>query len=243
MNSPANSLEAVETRLGFNFHNRQLLLQALTHRSWCNEHRSELPRGILAHNERLEFLGDAIIDFIVAEYLCTRFPGLDEGELTILRSAVVRSETLAGLARQLELASDLRLSRGEERTGARSRVPMLADTFEAIIGAVFVDQGLTAARAVGLKLLGPIIERVHMVNSVRDAKSILQEVAQAYFQLQPQYQVVDLRGAEHCRIFVIAVLIGDEERGRGEGLNKHRAEQAAAYAALIRLRSEFALGQ
>ena len=226
------------------FRDATLLWCALTHRSWLNENMDGLKgvapavatamggAGEPKDNERLEFVGDAVVDLAAAHLLYRRFPQLREGDLTSLRAALVKGETLARFAAELGLPPRLRLSHGEERTGARSRVPILAGAFEAVIGALYIDQGFAAAQKFALHFLAPEAERAYAQRLDRDAKSVLQEIVQAAWRVSPGYRIVEARGPEHAKTYIVAVFVDGEEWGRGEGRSKHRAEQAAAQAAL-----------
>ncbi len=210
-----------------------LIQRALTHRSWLNENAA----GDLTddgNNERLEFVGDAVVDLVAAAFLYQRFPDLREGELTSLRAALVKGETLARFAIALGLPPRLRLSRGEEQSGARERVPILASAFEAVVGAVFFDQGLRAAQEFVLRFLAPEAERVHAERLDRDPKGVLQELAQGQWHLTPEYRLVHSYGPEHAKMFVVAVVVGGSEWGRGVGRSRHFAEIAAAQNALAK---------
>jgi ribonuclease III len=217
-----------DTDLEIVFDDPLLLACALTHRSWTNENDGD------SDNERLEFLGDAVVDLIAAAFLFQRFPDLREGDLTSLRSALVKGETLARFAIDLGLPPALRLSRGEEQAGGRERVPLLASAFEAVVGALFLDQGLRAASEFVLRFLAPEAERVHAQRLDRDAKSVLQELAQGQQHLTPDYRLVNSYGPEHAKMFVVAVFVGESEWGRGVGPSRHRAEIAAAQNALAK---------
>jgi ribonuclease-3 len=225
MTTTASSID-----LGIAFDDPWLLACALTHRSYLNEN----PALPYPDNERLEFLGDAVVDLIAAAFLFERFPDLREGDLTSLRAALVKGETLARFAVELGLPSHLRLSRGEEQNGARARVPILASAFEAVVGALFLDQGLRAASEFVLRFLAPEAERVHAQRLDRDAKSVLQELAQGQWHLTPEYRLVHSYGPEHAKMFVVAVFVGATEWGRGVGSSRHRAEIAAAKNALAK---------
>jgi ribonuclease-3 len=228
------NLEEFETALGFTFRDKSLLTRALTHRSYLNEN-PDLP---FLDNERLEFLGDAILDFAAAEFLYQRFPEMSEGDLTSLRAAVVKGETLARFANDLGLPHFLLMSRGEDAAGGRTRAALLAGAFEALIGALYLDQGLDAARNLILRLLPNEAERAHHQRLDRDAKSMLQEMSQGALQVTPQYRLVETRGPDHAKEFTIAVIIQDREYGRGAGRSKQVAEQEAARVALETLQEE-----
>jgi ribonuclease-3 len=215
-------------RLGHRFADPSILVQALSHRSWCGERDGE------PSNERLEFLGDAVLGLVVAEEAYGRFPDLPEGKLAKIRAAVVNARALAEIAEDLGVGPELLLGRGEEASGGRTKVSILADTLEAVIGAVYLDGGWTAARPLVLGLLGDRIERAAAEPDDFDHKSRLQELAVRRGEGTPRY-VVNGSGPDHDRHFVARVLIGGAERGVGEGTSKKDAEQAAAGAALSEL--------
>ncbi len=228
------TLEDLETQLEFTFDDKSLLTRALTHRSYLNEN-SDLP---YLDNERLEFLGDAILDFVAAEFLYQHFPEMSEGDLTSLRAALVKGETLARFAADLGLPQHLLMSRGEDAAGGRTRVPLLAGAFEAVVGALYLDGGLEAARGVILRLLAPEAERIHHQRLDRDPKSMLQEMSQGRLQVTPQYRLIETRGPDHAKEFTVEVLLRDRVYGRGVGRSKQIAEQEAAHVALEKLRDE-----
>jgi ribonuclease-3 len=228
------SLEHFESALGLNLHDKSLLTRALTHRSYLNEN-PDLP---YLDNERLEFLGDAILDFVVAEFLYQRFPEMNEGDLTSLRAALVKGETLGRFAIDLGLPPQLLMSRGEDAAGGRARAPLLAGALEALVGAVYLDQGFSAARMFILRFIAPAAEQIHHQRLDRDAKSMLQEMAQGRLQVTPLYRLVEMRGPDHAREFTIEVVLKDRVYGRGVGRSKQIAEQQAARAALETLGDE-----
>ena len=223
-----------ESALGFTFRDKSLLTRALTHRSYLNEN-SDLP---YLDNERLEFLGDAILDFVAAEFLYQHFPEMSEGELTSLRAALVKGETLARFAANLGLPPHVQMSRGEEAAGGRARAPLLAGAFEAIIGALYLDQGFEAARDLVLRFVEPESEIIHHQRLDRDAKSMLQELSQGQFQVTPLYRLVETRGPDHAKEFTIEVVLKDRVFGRGVGKSKQLAEQDAARVALQALQDQ-----
>ncbi|MFQ6058358.1 MAG: ribonuclease III [Anaerolineae bacterium] len=229
-----SNLSELEQTLGITFTDKSLLQRALIHRSYLNEN-PDLP---LTDNERLEFLGDALLDFVSAEYLYHRFPEMREGQLTSLRAALVKEETLADFARTLNLCQYLFLGRGEEASGGRERSPLLCAAFEALAGAIFLDQGLEAAIAFLLRFMEPAVERIMRERLDRDAKSMLQELSQGQWQLTPVYRTVAEHGPDHAKEFTVEVLIGDQVYGRGVGRSKQAAEREAARAALERLESQ-----
>jgi ribonuclease III len=205
-----------------------LLRQALTHSSYLNENPGAAPTS----NERLEFLGDAVIGAIVAEYLYRSYPELPEGELTSLRAAVVRSEALAGWARELRLGEMLLLGRGEEAHGARDRDALLSASFEAVMAAVYLQRGYEGTRDVLDRFLPASIDSVISRKAALDAKSRLQQLYQASRQITPVYRVLDISGPDHRPTYSVEVVVGEEVVGRGTGSSKQAAEQAAAAEAL-----------
>jgi ribonuclease-3 len=221
-------LAKIQERLGVRFDDLSLLQRALTHRSYLNEH----PEHILEDNERLEFLGDAVLDFVAGAWLYHRFPEMDEGRLTRLRAGLVRTETLAHFARDFELGEVLLLGRGEAGSGGRARPKNLCGAFEAVIGALYLDMGMEAAQAVVEPLLGPALEDMLARAADKDAKSLFQEWSQAALGHTPLYRTVDSHGPDHAKEFTVALTVGSIEISRGIGHSKQVAEQAAARKAL-----------
>lgn len=219
--------ESLEEALGIHFKNPNLLHMALTHRSYIYETAGE---G-LSSNERLEFLGDSILAFISADYLYRAFPALSEGELSDLRTALVRGETLANFARNIKLGNFLLMGKGEQSSGGTQRV--LASAFEAILGALYLDQGLEAVQRFLLPRLEPLAQNIVSKRSFKDPKSLFQELAQAHVGITPSYRLVSQEGPSHNREFTVEVLLGEQVAGRGLGRNKQAAEQEAARAALL----------
>ncbi len=213
--------------LGWRFRDPQLLQRALTHPSYVNEH----PEANVLDNQRLEFLGDAVIDFIAADWVYRSYPEFDEGRMTRLRAALVRTETLASFARQAGVAQVLRLGHGEEEAGGRGRDAILCDAFEAVIGALYLDAGVVVTRSVLEPLLGPVATSTLAEAADQDAKSRLQEWSQGELKVTPRYRVVDERGPDHAKVFVAEVVISEAAVGQGTGHSKQAAEQAAAEAA------------
>lgn len=224
----------LEQKLELSFIDKSYLERALTHRSFINEN----PDSGLEDNERLEFLGDAVLDFVVGEYLYHRLPEGREGDLTSLRASLVRTETLARFARQIELGRYLRLGRGEAESGGRGRPALLCSAFEALVGALYLDAGIETVSSFVLRFIVPAIPRILDQELDKDAKSQLQEWSQGQRHLTPVYHTVAERGPDHAKEFTVEVLIGDEAYGRGSGSSKQAAEQVAAQAALERIRSE-----
>ncbi len=223
-----SNLSSLQRRLKVKFRDRLLLQEALVHRSYLNENPS-FPSG---DNQRLEFLGDAFLDFVAGAYLYHRFPEMREGELTSLRAALVQERSLASFARSLNLGRYLYLGRGEEETGGRERPSLLADGFEALVGALYLDQGLEVAQEFLLRFLEPEAQRTLEEERARDYKSLLQEYAQSHFQATPIYRTVEEQGPDHAKEFTVEVLIADKVYGLGRGRSKRAAEQEAARQAL-----------
>ncbi len=229
------NLAELEANLGFRFDDKSLLQRALTHRSFLNEN-PDLP---WLDNERLEFLGDSILGFITAEHLYHRFPEMKEGDLTSLRAALVRGQTLAEFATELNLGPFLLISRGEEAGRGRARPALLAATFEAILGALYFDQGLPAARELIVRMIEEKTQSILQERLDRNAKSLLQELSQGRLKVTPVYRLLETRGPDHAREFTVEVLLGEEIFGIGHGRNKQSAEQDAARTAIERLEEEF----
>jgi ribonuclease III len=215
------------TRLHLTVKDERQVSKAFIHRSFLNESpvRTE-------SNERLEFLGDCIISFIVSEYLFTTYPTIHEGELTNLRSSIVRTGTLASAARTLTLGEYLSLSRGEEEGGGRNNASLLADTFEAFMGALYLDRGLSVVKDLLSEHLLPVLAEVIASKSYRDAKSQFQELVQETKKLSPIYRVMSEKGPDHAKVFTVAAFVEDIEYGVGTGKSKQEAEQSAAASAL-----------
>ncbi len=221
-------LEVCANKLGLHFNDLRLLERALTHSSFANEH----PDEPLEDNERLEFLGDSIIDFLAAEWLYERYPDMAEGNLTRLRAGLVRNQSLATYARTLGLGDMLVLGKGEEESGGRRRERNLGGAFEAVAGALYLDRGMNAVRDFATPLFEPAVEDIIRNQAETDAKSRLQEWSQATLNLTPTYRTVSATGPDHAREFVVEVVIGDKVYGIGQGRSKQSAAQTAAQAAL-----------
>ena len=215
--------EALEEALGIHFQNPDLLHMALTHRSYIYETAG----AGLSSNERLEFLGDSILAFISADYLYHTFPELNEGELSDLRAALVRGETLANFARAIKLGNFLLMGKGEQ--GSQR---ILASAFEAVLGAIYLDQGLEAVQRFLMPRLEPLAHHIVAKRLFKDHKSLFQELAQAHDGITPSYRLVSQEGPSHKREFTVEVLLGEQVAGRGQGRNKQAAEQEAARKAL-----------
>jgi ribonuclease-3 len=227
-NSPGSEdvLNLVE-RLKLPFSNYALVTRALTHRSYVNEHPEALE-----DNERLEFLGDAVLDFMVGEWLYQHFPEMAEGGLTRLRSALVRTEQLAEFAQQIDLGAGIYLGRGEEETGGRERPALLCGVFEALVGALYLDAGLQAVRTFIEPLLLTKMGTVLLNRRETDPKSLLQEWVQSQGFGPPVYRTVDSSGLDHEKIFEVEVIVNGQGFGRGKGSSKQSAAKNAARDAL-----------
>ena len=226
--NPQLAVESLQAILGYRFEDPALLLTALTPRSYSYEQGNE---G--ANYERLEFLGDALLGFLVAEWLFRNDLAAAEGSLTRRRQMVVRSSTLAGIAQRLGLGGAILLGRGEQGTGGRSKPSLMADVFEAVLGAIFLDGGIRPARAfVRRHLKSQLSETGSVRQTADDYKTRLQELVQARLQHTPAYRIVSTSGPAHALQFEVEVLVGDRSVGRGAGTSRKKAEQAAALQAL-----------
>ncbi len=223
----AEMLEELEKKLGLTFNNIELLKLALIHRSYLNEQDN-----VTESNERLEFLGDAVLSLVVADYLYKIYPDQSEGSLTNLRSALVRRETLCKWALQFGLGDFLLLGKGETNSGGRTRPAILAGTFEAVLGALFMEGGLVATHNWLLPLIKAELEEIVSESRHLNFKTRLQIEAQRRFHVAPIYEVVGLTGLEHERIFEVEVRVADQPFGRGNGTTKQIAQQEAARSAL-----------
>lgn len=227
------NLAAFEQKSGVAFQNRDLLITAFTHRSYLNESKSA---G--AHNERLEFLGDAVLELIVTHHLFEKFPDTHEGDLTAYRAALVNAVTLGGIAEHLGMNECLRLSRGEAKDTGRARATILANTFEAVVGALYLDQGYATAESFVVRHVLSHIDEILKSGSWKDAKSAFQEFAQATYGFTPKYETVSAEGPDHDKQFEVIVSIDGTVVGRGFGKSKQEAEQSAAAAALQEVRKK-----
>lgn len=221
-------LKAFEKILGVAFKNRALLTQALTHRSFINEN----PNTLGGHNERLEFLGDAVLELAITEYIYEKFPEKPEGELTSLRASLVNSNILGAVASELDFNNFLLLSRGEARDVGRARQYILANAYEAVVGAIYLDQGYGPVRDFIIRILAPKISEILEKKLYRDAKSLFQEEAQERVSITPTYEVSKEWGPDHDKHFIIGVYLGKDLIAEGEGPSKQEAQQQAAEAAL-----------
>lgn len=221
-----------EKKVGITFTDKDLLTESLTHRSYLNEY----PNWKLPHNERLEYLGDAVLELLVSEDLFARFPSYPEGKLTVLRAALVNYQILARVAEDVGLQDYILLSRGEKKDTGRAREVILANAIEAVIGAMYLDQGIEKVRAFVKKFVMCNLDEVLKTKSYKDAKSELQEIVQEKFKVTPTYNVLGETGPAHKRIFKMGVYFADKFIADGEGPSKQEAEIEAAKNALVKYR-------
>lgn len=223
------NFDTLETSLDYSFGNKALLFEALTHRSYVNESRE---RG-LKDNQRLEFFGDSVLGLLVSRRLMELLPGSGEGNLSRIRASMVDEDTLAGLAGEIRLGEYLRLGRGEDKTGGRSKKSILADAFEALTAAVYLDGGFDAAASFVDSFFGPLFERCLGDAVGRDYKTRLQELSQSLFGITPAYVHEEAAGPDHDRVFTATVRVGEESFGTGTGKSKKEAEQEAAREGIL----------
>lgn len=222
------NFSAFEKTAGVVWKDKQLLRQAFTHRSYINENKGSR----LDHNERLEFLGDAVLELVVTDFLYKEYPGRPEGELTTYRSALVNAITLSEVASNLQMNDYLLLSRGESKDTGRARQYILANTFEAVVGAIYLDQGYDAAKVFIEKNILFFAEKMIARGNLVDAKSTFQEKAQEKTGITPSYKLIRESGPDHDKSFTVGVYIGKDQIGQGDGKSKQEAEQNAALRAL-----------
>lgn len=215
------------SKLNISFKEQNLVDQVFTHRSYLNEAKKQL-----SSNERLEFLGDSILSFLVSEHLYNNYPELPEGELTNLRSSIVKTKTLALAAEELDLGNYLFLSKGEEEGGGRKNSSLLADTFEALLGAVYLSSGLNNVKSIITSFLLPKLTKIIEEKEYKDAKSSFQELVQDIYRVSPNYKVLEETGPDHSKQFTVGVYVNDTLFGKGQGKSKQEAEQVAAHVAL-----------
>lgn len=222
----------IEAKLGYTFKDRNLLALAFVHRSFINENRE-----VEHHNERLEFLGDSVLGMLIADYLYRYLPGTPEGELSVLRSRLVEAGSCVLYVQKYDLGHYLLLGKGERMNDGRGRESILADLFEAIMGAVYLDGGLEASKRFLFKNFSSEIDSI-LKTPLRNFKALLQDFCQKKFQKTPTYKVLSEEGPDHSKIFKICVVINDQEVGYGQGTSKKEAQQAAAANALTHYQSE-----
>jgi len=221
-------LTKLEDLFSYKFRNKDTLKEAVTHRSYINEN----PEWPLPHNERLEFLGDAVLELIITESLYQKFPLEPEGRLTTFRAALVNYQILAKLSKGIELENFLLMSRGESKDTGRAREVILANAMESLIGALYLDGGYEAAKAFIDKFIFPEVEEVIKEGLYKDPKSLLQEKSQAELKVTPSYKLLSETGPDHKKVFTIGVFFDDEEVAKGEGFSKQEAEIEAAKKAI-----------
>jgi ribonuclease-3 len=223
-------MEDFQKKIGINFKNKKLLEQAFVHRSYINENR----QSGLEHNERLEFLGDAVLELAITNWLFKNFTDKPEGELTAYRSALVNADTCADIAKKIEMEDHMMLSKGESKDKGRARQYILANALEALIGAIYLDQGLETASKFIDDHFVPLIDSIIKKKSFIDSKSLFQEKAQEYEGITPSYKTIKESGPDHEKKFTVGVFIGKDQIATGEGISKQIAEQNAAKDALAK---------
>lgn len=226
MDDLQKQIPAIESRLRYTFHDRSLLTLAFIHRSYINEHRETLQ-----HNERLEFLGDSVLGLLIADFLYKKFPNYPEGDLSYLRSRLVEASSCVSFIHKMDIGKSILLGKGERMNDGRGRESILADLFEAIIGAIFLDGGLEAARSFIFNNFSEEIEAT-LKTPLSNWKALLQDYCQKKYQQTPLYQVLEESGPDHSKNFIIAVMIDNQEYGRGNGASKKEAQQSAAASAM-----------
>jgi len=224
-------LSDFESKINLSFKDRSLLEQAFIHRSYLNEVKEKT----LYSNERLEFLGDSVLSFLTSSFLYQNFPKRKEGELTNLRSAIVCTKTLSKIAKNLDLGRILKLSKGEEKEGGRKNPSILADTFEAFLGAIYLDQGILAAQGFLEETLFPYAKKIIAKKSLKDSKSLFQEIVQEKITSSPVYKVLKEEGPDHAKKFEVGVFVEEKLYGRGVGKSKQEAEEDAAKVAIKKI--------
>ncbi len=222
-------LRELQQKIAYTFHDENLLFTALTHSSYANEHKLHK----IHHNERLEFLGDAVLEIVSSDFLFRNFPDMAEGQMSKKRASLVCEPTLAYCARQLGLGKYLMLGRGEDMGGGRNRDSILSDALEAVIGAIYLDGGIEEARTF---IMANVLNDIEHKAMFQDSKTILQEILQRDHKEPISYEVVDMTGPEHDRLFVMQVKLGDQVIGQGSGRTKQAAGQEAAYHAILALK-------
>lgn len=224
------NIREIERKLGYTFQNKSILFLAFTHRSFVNENRDRVSE----HNERLEFLGDSVLGVVISEYLYKYLPETPEGELSYLRSRIVEASSCALYANQLEIEPYILLGKGEMMNEGRGRESILADLFEAIVGAIFLDSGLDEVRKFIFQKFSSSINEI-LQKPLHNWKAILQDYSQKNFQKTPVYEVIEENGPDHSKSFIISVSLNDQEMGRGSGNSKKEAQQKAAEDALRKM--------
>ncbi len=223
-----DNLEALESSIGVMFKNKGLLRESMTHRSYLNEN----PNWEFSHNERLEYLGDAVLELAVTEELYQKFPEAQEGQLTLLRAALVNYQFLAKISEEINLQKYLFLSRGEAKDSSRAKEVILANAIESLLGAIYLDQGYEVAAKFVKKYVTPSADEVFKGGAYKDAKSLLQEIVQDKKKITPVYKLLEQTGPDHRKTFRMGVYVGEDKVAEGSGLSKQEAELDAAKNAL-----------
>ena len=222
------NLNEIQKNIGLDFQNPELLEIALTHRSYLNEHQG----AKLQNNERQEYLGDAVLELIISDYIFRKYPDKAEGELTSIRSAVVRTESLAEESRKLGIGEHLQMSKGEKDSGGKDKDYLLANAYEAVLGAIYLDSGMESCIQFVTRTLVPKIDYIVENNLFIDPKTQAQEIIQSRYKTTPTYEIVKEEGPDHDKKFTVALLINRKEKAQGQGTSKQKAEESAALAAI-----------
>lgn len=230
----ANKIEDFIKKFSFKTDSILIFTEAFTHRSFLNENTGEIDRN----NERLEFLGDAVLELIISLLLYSRFPDKKEGELTSFRSAIVKKETLAEVSKSIGLGNYIKMSKGEEITGGREKEYLLANTFEAVLGAIYITEGFEKSKSYIEKVLGKKIDEIVKNRLDINNKSLFQELSQAKFKITPVYKVLSESGPDHEKLFKIGVYLGKNKFGEGEGNSKQIAEDNAAKEGILKIKND-----
>lgn len=228
------NLNKLMNKIGYVFKNQKLLIQALTHSSYANEHNLQSQKD----NEKLEFLGDSVLDLISTEYIVKKFKGLNEGDLSKIKSQIISEVAFSSISNELDLGEYLFLSNGENATGGRHRKSILGDAFEALIGAIFLDSDYYQTKKIALRYIENVIIHLDKIEGISDYKTELQEFVQPIYKTTPKYELIDSFGPDHNKSFKVRVLIGDKIMGEGFAKSKKDAEKMAAKEALIKLGSK-----
>jgi len=224
----------IQKNIGLTFKNPELLEVALTHRSYLNEHQG----AKLENNERLEYLGDAVLELIISDYIFKKYTDKAEGELTSIRSAVVRTESLAEESRRLGIGENLKMSKGEKDSGGKDKDYLLANAYEAVLGAIYLDSGIEECIKFVHRTLIPKIDHIVEHHLFIDPKTQAQEIIQARYKTTPTYVIVKEEGPDHDKKFTVALLINKKEKAQGQGTSKQKAEENAALAAIEKIEKE-----
>lgn len=234
MKKQMEEINDIQINIGITFKNPTLLEIALTHRSYLNEHQG----AKLENNERLEYLGDAVLELIISDYIFRKYTDKAEGELTSIRSAVVRTESLAEESRKLGIGENLKMSKGEKDSGGKDKDYLLANAYEAVLGAIYLDSGIEECIKFVNRTLIPKIDHIVEHHLFIDPKTQAQEIIQARYKTTPTYVIVKEEGPDHDKKFTVALLINKKEKAQGQGTSKQKAEESAALAAIEKIEKE-----